>query len=251
MQKKIPVSIAIIVKNEERNIAEALESVRDFDDIVVVDSFSDDRTVELCRKYTDRVYQHEWVNFSKHKQIAVDYAKNEWVFILDADERATPALKAEIVSRIKDEKISGYFAPRKNYFLGRWIRHSGWWPDYSMRLFRKSVSHLEPREVHERVLVNGLTAHLKEPFEHYTYRTVSEYIAKMERYSTMSAKEIYDKKAAKAVLSIFINPPAAFFRMYFLQQGFRDGLHGFVLAALYSFYTFLKYLKVWERKHCA
>lgn len=240
----------MIVKNEERNIGEALESVKNFDDIVIVDSFSDDRTVELCRQYTDRVYQHEWVNFSKHKQIAVDYAKNEWVFILDADERVTPALESEIGRRIKDERISGYFAPRKNYFLGKWIRHSGWWPDYSMRLFRKSVSHLEPREVHERVLVNGPTGHLETPFEHYTYRTVSEYIAKMERYSTMSAKELYDKKAAKAALSMFINPPAAFVRMYFLQQGFRDGLHGFVLAVLYGFYTFLKYLKVWERKNC-
>jgi glycosyltransferase involved in cell wall biosynthesis len=264
----IPVSVAIITKNEEQNIGDALESVRDFEDIVIVDSFSEDRTVEICRKYTSRVFQHEWQGYAKQKQMAVDYAKKPWVLILDADERVTPELKLEIIEKItlnsqlqtQNSSYNGFYIPRKNFFLGKWIRHSGWWPDYTLRLFKKDLSYIEQRKVHEKVIVKGTVGYMKNPIKHYTYRTISDYIKKMENYSSLSAQEILqssraaEQQSSKATLLItkmLINPIFTFFKMFFLKHGFRDGIHGLMLAVLYSFYTFLKYAKAWEiRKTC-
>jgi glycosyltransferase involved in cell wall biosynthesis len=255
----IPISAAIITKNEEENIRGALESVKDFEDIVVVDSFSKDRTAEICREYTGRVFQHEWQGYAKQKQMAVDYAKRLWVLILDADERVTPELKEEIfrlfthhASRITHHDYCGFYIPRKNFFLGKWIRHSGWWPDYTLRLFRKDASYVEPREVHEKVIVKGKTAYLKNPLEHYTYNSIAEYIKKMESYSTLSAQEILLKNPCPSStflsLKMTTSPVFTFLKMFFIKQGFRDGVHGLMLAVLYSFYTFLKYAKTWENR---
>ncbi len=176
----IPVSVAIVTKDEERNIRDALESVRDFEDIVVMDAFSTDGTLAICREYTRRVYQQEWRGYTRQKQAAVDHAEKQWVLILDADERVTPELKEEISERIQEGAFSGYYLPRKSFFLGRWMRHSGWWPDHVLRLFRKDVAHIEPREVHEKVVVKGEVGYLKGPLEHYTYRSISDYVSKME-----------------------------------------------------------------------
>jgi len=246
MFDKIPVSVAIVTKDEERNIGDALESVRDFDDIVVVDAFSEDRTVDICRNYTQRIYQHEWPGFSRQKQRAVDYAKNAWVLILDADERVTPQLKDEMMEEISGGAYCGFYIPRKNYFLGKWIHHSGWWPDYTLRIFRKDTACVEQREVHEKVIVNGVTKHLKSPLQHYTYRTLGDYMKKMQNYSTLAAKEIVRQKGRPSRFSLLLNPLAVFVKMYFLRQGFRDGIHGFMLAVLYAFQAFLKYAKALE-----
>lgn len=243
---EIPVSVAIITHNEELNIRGALESVKDFKDIVVVDAFSDDRTYDICTELKCRIYQHAWQGFARQKQTAVDYAENEWILILDADERVTPELCREIVSKIGQGRFSGFYVPRKNFFLGRWIRYSGWWPDHTLRLFRKDVSHMEQREVHEKVSVNGPVGRMTSPLEHYTYRTISDYIKKMDNYAGLSAREMKSKGLFPAFLSMLFSPPAVFIKMYIIRQGFRDGLHGLVLAVLYSFYTFLKYLKVLE-----
>lgn len=276
----IPVSVVIVTKNEEKNIRDALESVKDFDDIVIVDSFSEDRTLDICREYTEKVFQHPWQGYAKQKQMAVDYTEKPWILILDADERVTPELKAEIMEKCtggtslsivynggssrKGESIftlrtkgkmggfAGFYIPRKNFFLGRWIRHSGWWPDYTLRLFRKEISYVEQREVHEKVIVKGPVGYLKNPLKHYTYQTISDYIKKMENYSTLAAKEILSKNPQPSAISLIfkmtMSPVFTFFKMFFLKQGFRDGIHGFILAILYSFYTFLKYAKAWEIK---
>lgn len=253
----IPVSVAIVTKDEEKNIGDALESVKDFEDIVVLDTYSNDATVEICRRYPVRLYQHAWQGYARQKQMAVDYAEKDWVLILDADERVTPELKEEIIrlfmahrSRITEHDYCGFYVPRKNFFLGRWIRHSGWWPDYTLRLFRKDLSYIEQREVHEKVIVKGPVDYMKNPLEHYTYRTISDYIKKMEGYSTLSAKEILSKNPQPSSLSLavkmLVSPVFTFLKMLFIKQGFRDGIHGLMLAVLYSFYTFLKYAKAWE-----
>ncbi len=247
MSRKIPLSVAIITKNEERNIADALESVRDFDDIIVVDSFSTDRTVEICRNYTDKIYQHEWMGFSRQKQQAVDYAKNDWVMILDADERVTPELRDEMMREIAAGDNAGFYVPRKNYFLGKWIRRSGWWPDYTLRIFRKASGYVESREVHEKVVVNGQAAYLKSPLVHHTYLTLNDYMEKMEHYSTLAAEEILRQKGRPSSCSLIINPAAVFLKMYVLRLGFIDGIRGLMLAVLYAFQTFLKYAKALER----
>jgi glycosyltransferase involved in cell wall biosynthesis len=244
----IPVSIVIVTKNEEANIEAALDSVKDAAEIVVIDSFSSDRTVEICRKYTNKVFRKEWEGYAKQKQAAVGLAVSPWVFILDADERFTPELKAEVISAIKENSHDGFYVPRKNFFMGRWIRHGGWRPDYTLRLFRKNAGRVEDREVHEKVIVNGSVSYLKNPLVHYTYNSVSDYLKRMDSYSTLAAKELKKTGVAPNVLNFLIRPLATFIKMFFFRLGFLDGRYGLVLAVLYSYYTFLKYAKTWELK---
>ncbi|MBI1811903.1 MAG: glycosyltransferase family 2 protein [Nitrospirae bacterium] len=244
----IPVSIVIVTKNEEANIEAALDSVKDAAEIVVIDSFSSDRTVEICRKYTDKVFQKEWEGYARQKQSAVDLAEGPWVFILDADERFTPELKAEVINAVEEDSYDGFYAPRKNFFMDRWIRHGGWRPDYTLRLFRKNAGKVEDREVHEKVIVNGSVSYLKNPLVHYTYNSVSDYLKRMDVYSTLAAKELKKTGVAPNVLDFLLRPPAAFIKMFFFRFGFLDGRYGLVLAVLYSYYTFLKYAKTWEMK---
>ncbi len=247
--KKIPVSVAIITKNEEDNIRDALESVKDFEEIVVVDSFSTDKTMEICRLYTDKIYQIEWKGFAEQKQMAVDKTSLQWVLILDADERVTEQLKREIAESIKSSDKDGYFIPRKNFFLGKWIKHSGWWPDYTLRLFKKDKGRMQNRLVHEKIVLKGNVGYLNSPLLHFTYKSLEEFIEKMQKYSTLSALEILNKKPSKykVIVKLILSPIFTFFKMYFFRLGFLDGARGFILAILYSFYSFLKYAKVWEK----
>lgn len=240
------VSVGIITKDEERNIEDALRSVAGAGEIIIVDSFSKDKTIEICRKYTDKIYQHEWEGYSRQKQKTVDYSKGPWVLILDADERLTPELRNEIEQTIKGTDCNGFYISRKNYFLGRWIRHSGWWPDYTLRLFRKDKASFEEREVHEKVVLEGKAGYLKNPMEHYTYRSISDFIKKMENYSTLASIEIRQRSGRAGLYSVTVRPLATFIKMFFLRLGFLDGAHGLILAVLYSYYTFLKYAKTWE-----
>jgi len=244
----LPVSVVIITKNEETNIEDALKSVADAKEIIVVDSFSTDRTVEICKQFTGKVYQHEWQGFALQKQTAVDYAEGPWVLILDADERVTPELKKEMTENIANTEYNGFYIPRENYFLGERIRHSGWWPDNTLRLFRKHKGSLEPREVHEKVVVEGSTGYLKNPLKHYTYRSVSDFVERMERYSTLASREIMKNSGRAGLGSLTLRPLATFIKMYVFRLGFLDGTHGLILAVLYGYYTFLKYAKTREGK---
>ena len=238
-------SVAIITHNEEDNIKDALESVKWADEIVVVDSFSADRTGEICRKYTDKVYSFEWAGFSEQKNKAVSMTTNPWILVLDADERVTVELKDEILNIIKDKSSKdGYYLPRKNYFARRWIKHGGWWPDYTLRLFRREKGLFETREVHESIKVIGSTGYLKNPIEHYTYKDIDDYLKRMQTYSTLAAKELLKKGCRGSILDIIFRPPATFFKMFFLQLGILDGIYGIILAYLYSVYTYKKYLKL-------
>lgn len=246
--QKIPVSVAIVTANEECNIRDALESVRSFREVVVVDAMSTDRTAEICSEYTDKIFRSPWKGYAAQKQDAVDRTSLEWVLILDADERVSPQLREEIQETLAATPHAGFAVPRRNYFLGRWIRHSGWWPDHTLRLFRKSASRVEMREVHEKVVVSGSVGTLRSPLEHYSYRTISDFLRKSDAYSSLSAKELMISSDRRPFLPMLLNPLAVFLKMYLLRQGFRDGAHGFVLAVLYSYYTFLKYAKLWERK---
>lgn len=242
-------SVAIITYNEEEEIKDCLESVKWADEIVVVDSFSTDKTVDICRQYTNKVFQHEWSGYSNQKNYAINVTTNPWILILDADERVSERLTKEIKEILdKDLGIDGYYIPRKSYFLGRWIRYGGWYPDYSIRLFRKDKGRFEQREVHESVRINGKTAKLKNHLEHYTYRNLSEYIQRMDRYSTLAAMEMVGEGRRSGPRNILFRPILTFFRMYILKQGFREGIYGLLLAVLYSYYTFLKYVKLWEMR---
>jgi glycosyltransferase involved in cell wall biosynthesis len=241
------ISVAIITKDEERNIRECLESVKWADEIVVVDNGSTDRTKEICHAYSVRFYSEEWKGYPGQKNSAIDKTGNEWVLSLDADERVTPELRAEIFAEIKKGPAhDGYYIPRKNFFLGRWIRRCGWFPDHNLRLFRKSRGRFLEREVHERIDVKGTVGYLKNPMEHWTYRTVSDYLTRMERYSTLAAREMSREGREYHLHDALLRPPFTFLQMFLLRAGFLEGYSGFLLSVLYSFYTFLKYSKLKE-----
>ena len=243
----LPVSVVMVTKNEEKNIREALQSIGSVSEIIVVDDFSSDKTVEICRQFTEKVFQIEWKGYAAQKQKALDLAEGPWVFLLDADERFTEPLTEEIRRIVtQGSEYAGFFVPRKNYFLGRWIRHGGWWPDCTLRLFRKETAYVEARKVHEKVIVRGKTGFLENPLEHFTYRTISDYLKKMEVYSTLSAEELREKGKKSGIMAMCTHSLFTFVKMYFFRLGILDGTHGFVLAVLYSYYTFLKYLKLWE-----
>lgn len=242
----IPVSVIIAAKNEERNIEDALRSVSRFNEIIVIDDFSTDNTASIARKYTRNVFEINWRGYAMQKQAGIDKAAMPWVLVLDADERVTEALADEIAAIVGNAEYDAWHIPRKNFFLGQWIRHGGWWPDYTLRLFKKESARMEQREVHEKIIASGKTGCCRNPMEHYSYREITDYIKKMDVYSTLAATELYSKGTSFKLSQLLLKPPFTFLRMFLLQQGFRDGFNGFVLAVLYSMYTFLKYLKLCE-----
>lgn len=238
-------SVAIVTHNEEDNIRDALESVKWADEIVVVDSFSTDRTLDICREYTDKVFSIEWAGFVEQKTKAVSMTIHQWVLVLDADERVTKELRDEILDVIKNNySLNGYYLPRKNYFAGRWVKHGGWWPDYTLRFFRREKGSFKMREVHESIKINGNTGYLKNPIEHYTYKDINDYLKRMQNYSTLAAKELFKKGRRANIIDVIFRPAATFCRMFFLQLGILDGIYGIILACLYSVYTYKKYSKL-------
>jgi glycosyltransferase involved in cell wall biosynthesis len=240
-------SATIITYNEEKNIRDCLESLTWTDEIIVVDSFSTDRTLEICQEYTDRIYRERWKGYARQKNSALEKVSFPWILSIDADERVTPELKEEIAGILEDaDKVDGYYLPRRNFFLGRWIRHGGWYPDYTVRLFKKGKGRFVPRKVHESAVISGTTGYLKNPLEHYTYKSVSEFLKRMDRYSTLSAREYFERGRRASPVRILVAPLLTFVRMYIIQRGFLDGYLGFLLSVLYSYYTLTKYAKLKE-----
>jgi glycosyltransferase involved in cell wall biosynthesis len=241
------ISIAIITKDEERNIRGCLESVNWADEIVVVDNGSTDRTLTVCQEYGVRIFREDWKGYSGQKNSAIEKAKNEWVLSLDADERVTPELRREMEESLAaDPSVDGYWIPRKNFFLGRWIRRCGWYPDLNLRLFRKSRGRFGERAVHERVEIPGKTLPLSQPLIHETYRTLTDFLQRMDRYSTLAAREMNREGREFRWIDALFRPPLTFLQMYILRAGFLEGTDGLVLSILYSFYTFAKYAKLRE-----
>jgi len=233
--KKQKVSVVIISKNSEQVITDCLDSARFADEIVVLDSCSDDRTVQICKERGAQVFQQEWLGFGKQKNKSVALAANDWVFVLDSDERITPALADEIKMVLQKPDFPGYYVPRINRWFGREIRHCGLYPDYSIRLFNRTTGVFNEVAVHESVKLQGKAGTLRHPMLHLAYDTVHEFIAKQNNYSSLSN--------SSNVIKALLNPPWAFFRIYFLQCGFLEGWHGYIIARLYAQYTFWKYIK--------
>jgi glycosyltransferase involved in cell wall biosynthesis len=241
------ISVVIITKNEERNIRECLESVKWADEIVVVDNDSTDHTLSICKEYGARIFQEEWKGYSGQKNSAIAKAINEWVLNLDADERVSPELRREMQKGLEgNQTADGYRIPRKNFFLGRWIRHCGWYPDLNLRFFRKSRGRFGERAVHERVELQGKVLTLTHPIIHETYRSLSDFLQRMDRYSTLAAQEMHQQGRKFRLIDVIFRPPFTFLQMYFLRAGFLEGYLGFVLSVLYSYYTFAKYIKLKE-----
>ncbi|HZV11912.1 MAG TPA: glycosyltransferase family 2 protein [Candidatus Kapabacteria bacterium] len=246
---KTPLSVLIIAENEEKNIRECLRSVEWADDIIVVDGGSKDATVQLAKQYTDKVLSHPWQGFSEAKRFGLQHCTNEWVLWLDADERVPEGLAGEIQSIVTSNESAAAFAvARRAYFLGKWIRHCGWYPGYVNRLFRKSRCRISEHKVHEQLIVDGEIKHLKNDLLHYTDNDLEHYFKKFNEYTSLAADEIVQKGGSASIIDLLIRPPFTFFRMYILRAGVLDGFHGLLLCMLSAFYVFVKYAKVWQRK---
>lgn len=242
------VSVIVITHNEEENIRECLESVRWADEIIVVDSYSTDNTVPYARKYTRKIFKQRWDGFGKTKNFALSKAKGEWVLSLDADERVTPELAHEIqqVVRTNDSAYSAFSVPRKAFFLGRWIKHCGWYPGRVVRLFKRTAARFTETQVHESVHVSGSIGQLRNNILHYTDPNLHHYFEKYNRYTSLAANDMAARGDRFSLGRLLFRPAWTFFRMYVLRAGFLDGLEGFILCRLSASYVFTKYAKLWE-----
>ena len=238
------ISAAIITYNEERNIARALESLRCCDEIVVVDSGSTDRTVELAAKLGARVLDMAWRGYAGQKNYASECCENDWVLSLDADEALSEALEAEIWQIKKNgPEFDAYTMPRLAQYLGRWILHSGWYPDRKIRLFDRRHAQWMGNFVHESVVVEGRVGHLNANILHFTCSSLSEHLRTLDRYTTLAAEQLVSQKAEIGWKELAVDPAWTFVRTYFVQRGFLDGYEGLAIAYMAAFYNFLKYAK--------
>jgi glycosyltransferase involved in cell wall biosynthesis len=239
-------SVVMITHNEEKNLSRALESAKWADEIIIVDSFSQDRTKEIARKYTNRIFDYKWTGYGPAKQFALQQASGDWIFSLDADEVVTEDLREDILKIIEsDQPTDGYYICRISNFLGRWIKHGGWYPDYVMRLFRKGRARFSDSLVHEELILEGRSEKLKGLLLHYTNQDLDHYLDKMNRYTTLSAQELKQKSKPASIADILVHPPAVLIKMYLFKLGFLDGIQGFLLALYSSFHVLTKYAKLW------
>jgi len=238
------ITATIIAVNEERNIARAVESLRCCDEILIIDSGSTDRTVELAQNLGARVIEAGWRGFAGQKNWAAGEATYDWILSLDADEALSESLEAEILALKKDgPRFDGYTMPRMANYLGRWILHSGWYPDRKVRLYLRSKGKWVGDYVHESVHVEGKVGHLESNILHFTCESLSEHVKTMDRYTTLAAQELVARKQPVSLERMLFHPLWTFLKSYFFQRGFEDGLEGLIIAYMAAFYTFLKYSK--------
>ena len=246
-QKRLPVSVVITTFNEEVNITECLESVLWADEILVVDSYSTDRTLEFARRYPVTILQREYFGSAAQKNWSIGKVKHDWVLILDADERVTPGLAREIQETLDaGPKFNGYYIRRENVMLGKVIRHSGWSTDKVIRLFHRDRGRYPNRRVHADLDIEGAVPTLKNVLSHYTYRDFKQYFEKILNYSEWGAAQGFREGRRVGFFEIAGRPAWRFFRTYVLQLGFLDGLHGLAVCGLQAVAAFLKYLRLWE-----
>ena len=238
------IAVIIITKNEEASIARCLRSVSWADEVIVLDSGSSDDTVNICRKYTQHVYETDWPGFGPQKNRALAHATGDWVLSIDADEWVTPELHKEILRIVAAGGDQAAFrVPRLSSFCGREMRHSGWWPDYVIRLFRRDRARFSDDIVHERVIVDGSVGTLDNPLRHETFINLDDLLEKMNSYSTLSARQLHADGKRGSLTRAVVKSLWAFFRTYVLRRGFLDGREGFMLAIATAEGTYYRYAK--------
>jgi glycosyltransferase involved in cell wall biosynthesis len=240
-------SVTIITKNEAGDIEAALQSVSWADERIVVDSGSTDDTVAVATPLADRVVVHEWPGYAAQKNHAASLASHDWILSLDADERVTPELAAEIKALLREEPADrGFRIPRVTWHLGRWIRTTDWYPDFQLRLYDRRAAKWAGRHVHEGVQVGGSVGRLRGELQHYAYRDVADHMETIERYTTLAARQLHESGRRATVTDMLVLPRLTFLRNYVLKGGFRDGAPGLIISRMNSYYVFLKFAKLWE-----
>jgi len=229
-------SVVIISKNEEKYIEGAVKSALFANEVLVLDSGSTDKTCEIAKQNGAKVLHQDWLGFGSQKNKAVDLAKNDWVFVLDSDERITPKLQIEILNTLQNHTADGYYVARLNNFFGKYIKYCGLYPDYSIRLFNRQKGKFNDVTVHESAQINGVAKKLENHMEHLAFDTVEEFTNKQKKYAELSQKR-------KNLIKAFISPIWTFLKIYIFRLGFLEGWRGIVIAKVYAQYTFWKYIK--------
>jgi glycosyltransferase involved in cell wall biosynthesis len=250
-EAKMPpsISVVIITKNEEANIRRCIESIKWADEIVIVDSGSTDGTLDICREYGCRIIEREWEGYAAQKNFAIEQTTGDWVLSLDADEEVTPELADEIRQAVESGGADAYDMPRLNRFLGKWMRHGGWYPDRQLRLLKRGMGAFKSVPIHEHIeLQHGASpGHLGEPLLHYTYPTIQDFVRKSDMYTDI---EVQARVAANRIprrigLALITAFPVKFAEVYLYKQGWRDGLHGFVAAVMMASRVHMRMAKLW------
>jgi glycosyltransferase involved in cell wall biosynthesis len=238
----------IITFNEEKNICRCLESVRWMDELVVVDSFSTDRTVELARQYTDKVLQRTWPGHVLQKQFALEQATGDWIISLDADEELSSEAAAEIRSALTDAppEVNGFSFPRRSFYLGRWISHGGWYPDRKVRLVLRGHARWTGQDPHDKLVADGRTRDMQGNILHYVYSDIAHQLRTVDSFSGITARLWLEKGKHAGLAAIISKPVAKFFGTYVLKLGMLDGMPGLIISVISAYYVFLKYAKLWE-----
>jgi len=249
LDKSIKITAIIPTLNEEIHIKAAINSVSFADEIIVIDSFSSDKTVEIAKSLNVRLLQRKFDDFSSQKNYAIEQATHQWIYVLDADERVTDLLRNEILNKVKDANGEiGFYVYRTFYFIGKKINYSGWQRDKVIRLFKKEHCKYDGKLVHERLLANGDVGFLKNKLEHYSYRSYDHYIQKLNHYSALKAKMLYEQHKKVTPFHILIKPPVRFIVHYFIRLGFLDGFPGFIISVVQSYGVLTRYIKLWLLK---
>jgi glycosyltransferase involved in cell wall biosynthesis len=236
------ITTVIVAKDEERNIARTVRSVRELGPVIVADTGSTDRTREIAEKAGAKVYRIDWKGFGPSKQEACGFASTDYVLSVDADEVVSSRLAREIRRAVESNgTVDGYFLSRVTNFCGSWIFHSGWYPEYILRLFKKESGSFTDDMLHEHVVCNGKTARLTGRFLHYSYPDITQYAAKLDTYARLGARRYRDKGGRQAFIRMFANPPVWFVKKFIIKLGFADGVAGLWIAVLTAVGQFLKY----------
>jgi glycosyltransferase involved in cell wall biosynthesis len=247
MANKVPVSVYVLTYNNSRTIERCLKNLMWAEELLVVDSFSTDGTFEICQRYTDKVYRREWKGHCNQYQYAADLTTREWIMFVDADEEVPLELAEEIQRELDGgvKGVDGFFVYRRTYYLGRWIRYGGWYPDGEIRLYRRDRGRWGGG-LHAKVVVDGKVGSLENQYLHYTYRDISDQIQTIDKYSRIAAEDLVQGGEKFSLLKLLFHPPFRFIKEYIFKSGFRDGLPGLIIIVTTMFYVFIKYAKLWE-----
>ena len=242
------ISATVITLNEQRHIRQCLESLQGIaDEMIVVDSGSQDATLKIAVELGAKTFVHEWTNYSEQKNFASSLAQHEWILSLDADECLSSSLRQDILqAKERSTQAVAFEFPRKAFYLGRWIEHSGWYPDHKARLFLKNKARWEGRFVHESLRIDGPIVRLPGDLLHYSCESISEHLLTLDRYTTLAAEDLWHSRKRSGWTHLLSSAFAAFVKTYWLKQGFRDGIQGFVIACFASYYNLVKHAKLWE-----
>ncbi|HKC50153.1 MAG TPA: glycosyltransferase family 2 protein [Myxococcota bacterium] len=246
--KAPPISGVVICLNEADRIGRCLESLAFCDELVVVDSGSTDGTRDVARRYTEHTIEQPFLGYVKQKNFALERAKHDWVICLDADEALSPELRESLQAALArvDDRVSGYELDRVTHYLGVWHDHGEWYPDWQLRVFRRSRGRWAGMDPHDRVELDGRVERLSGRLLHWNYRSLSEHIQTTDRFSARMAGSMQEAGVRFRLADLLLRPIARFFKGYVLRQGFRDGMAGFVVSAATAYYVFMKYAKLWE-----